>query len=109
MRALYQFRRHRRFDEIVYVRRDQHAVASAIERMSGTSDALDRARNTFWCRHHHDEIDRADVDAEFETGRANDGAQLAVFQPVLNFKSNAAIKRSMMRFDLIGKFGQQFS
>ena len=103
----HQFRCYGRFNEVVDIRRDQHAVAGAIERMAGTSDALNRARNAFRCRYHDDEIDRADVDAEFEAGRANDGAQFAVFQTVFDFESNAAIERSVMCFDLIGEFGQE--
>ena len=41
-----QFRGHGRLDQIVDVRRDEDAVAAAIERMTGAPDSLDRARDT---------------------------------------------------------------
>ena len=94
--------------QVVDVRRNQHAVTGAIEGMAGSTNALDRARNAFRCRDHDDEIDRADVDAELETGGANNGAQFAIFQSVFDFETYAAIERSVMRFDLVAEIRQQF-
>src|SRR4051794_8851907 len=76
--------------------------------MARATDALDRARNTLLRRDHDNEVDRADIDAELETGRADNGAQFAVFQSIFDFQSNAAIERSMMRFNLIAELRQQF-
>ena len=94
---------HGRFHEIVDVGRDEHAVAALVQRMSGAADALDRARNAFRRRHHDDEIDRADVDPELETGRANDRAQFAILQPVFDFEPHTAIERGVMGFDLVAQ------
>ena len=71
--------------------------------MAGAADALDRARNAFRRRHHDDEIDRADVDAELEAGGANDRAQFAILQPVFDFETHAAIERSVMHFNLVAR------
>ena len=100
-------RGHRRLDEIVDVRRHENAVAVPVQRMPGAPDALDRARDAFRRRHHHDQIDRADIDPHLEAGRANDGAQLAILQPIFNFEPHAAIERRVMRFDLLRELGQQ--
>ena len=97
-----------RFYEIVDVGRDEHAVAAVVQGMSGAADALDGARNAFRRRHHHDEIDRADIDPQFEAGRANDRAQFAIFEPVLDLEPHTAIERGVMHFDLVREFGQQF-
>ena len=74
-----EFRGDGRFHEVVDVGRDQHAVTAAIQRMTGTPNPLNGARDAFRRRHHHDEIDRADIDPQLQTGRANHRAQLAVF------------------------------
>ena len=86
-----EFRGDGRLHEVVDVGRDEDAVAAAIKRMSRTPDALNGARNAFRCRHHHDQIDRADIDPQLETGRANDSAQFAVLEPVFDLQPNAAI------------------
>ena len=57
--------------QVVDVRGDQDAVAVAIERMTGAPNALNRARNAFWRRHHYHEINRADIDAQLQAGRTN--------------------------------------
>src|SRR6266852_6924736 len=75
--------------------------------MSGAPDALDSARNSFWRRDHDDEIDRADVDSQFETGRANHRPQFAVLQAIFHGKTHAPVKRCVMSFDLIRELGQQ--
>ena len=93
-------RRHRRFHEIVDVRRNQNAVTAAVERMAGAPDPLNRARDAFRRRDHHHEIDRADIDPHFQARRANDRAQFAVLQPVLHFEPHAAIERGVMDLDL---------
>ena len=101
-----QLRRHGCFDEIVNVGSDEHAVTAAIERMPGASNPLDRARNTFRRGHHHDEIDRADVDPHFQARRADDRTQLPVLQPVFHFEPHTAIERRVMDLDLRREIGQ---
>ncbi len=93
-----------RFHEVVDIGGDENAVTIFVQRMPGPADALDGARNAFRRRHHHDQIDCANIDSELEAGRANDGPQFAVLQAIFNFEANAAIKRSMMNLDRIGQF-----
>ena len=81
---------------------------SAIERMAGAPNALDRARNTFWRRHHHHQVDRADIDPHLEAGRANHRPQFAILQPVFDLEPHAAIERGVMGFDLLRQIRQQF-
>ena len=108
-RALfYELGRNCGLDQIVHIRCDEHAVTRAIERMAGAANALDRARNAFGRRHHDDEIDCANVDAELETGGTDNGAQLAIFQSVFDFEPHTAIERSVMRFNLVAQLRQQF-
>src|SRR5205085_4669506 len=94
-------------DEIVDVRGDKNAVTAAIERMTGTTDPLNRARDSFWSGHHDHEINRANVDPHLEAGGANDGAQVAVLEPVFHFEPDAAIERRVMDLNLRRQIRQQ--
>ena len=83
-------------------------MTGAVERVSGAPDALDRARNALRRRYHNHQIDSTDVDAELKAGGANYRAQLAIFQTVLHFQTNVAIKRGVVRLDLVGQLRQEF-
>jgi hypothetical protein len=96
-----------RVHEVVNVCRHKNAVTGAIQRMAGATDALNGARHAFRRRHHHDEIDCPDVDSQFQAGRANHRAQLAVFQTVLHLQTDAAIERRVMDFNLFREIRQQ--
>ena len=103
-----QFRRDRGFDKIIDIGRDEHAMTTAIERMTGTSNPLDGARNAFRCGDHDDQIDRTDIDPHLETGGADDGAQLSIFEPVFHFEAHTTVERSVVNFDLRRQIRQQF-
>src|SRR5213075_1598064 len=96
----HELRRDSRFDEIVDVCGDENAVTVAVERMTGAPDPLDGARHTFRSRDHDHEIDGSDVDPHLQTGRANNGAQLAVLQSIFDFEAHAAVERGMVNLDL---------
>ena len=44
-----------------------------------------------------DQIDRADVDAQFERGRRDHGSQLAALEPLLGFEAQLARQAAVMR------------
>ena len=79
-------------------------MTSSVQRMPGPADTLDRTRNPFRRRNHHDQIDRADVDSELEAGRTNDRPQFSILQTIFDLKPNTAIERSMMDFDRVRQF-----
>ena len=65
--------------------------------MAGAADALQRHRDGARRADLADQVDRADIDAQFERGRGHDGAQLAVLQPVLGFQAQRARQAAVMR------------
>src|ERR671923_257415 len=77
--------------------------------MSRSTNTLNRARNAFWRRHHHDQVDRANINSELETGRTDDGPKFAIFQAIFYGEPNATIKRSMMNLDRVRQLRKVFA
>jgi hypothetical protein len=77
--------------EIVDVGGDKHAVAGSIHRVPGATDALEGAGDAFGRGNKDDGVDGADVDAQFEGRGADDGAELAAFQAVLDLQAHGAV------------------
>ena len=94
------------FDKVVDVRRDEDAVADLVDRVSRASHALEGARDALRGRDHHDGVDVADVDPEFEAGGADHGAEVARLEPVLDLLADVAVERGMVAFNRLGERGQ---
>ena len=94
------------FDEVVDVRRDEDTVADLVDRVSRASHALEGARDALGRADHHDGVDVPDVDAEFEAGGADHGAQVARLEPVLDLLADVAVERGMVAFNRLGERGQ---
>ena len=61
--------------------------------VAGTSDALQRGRDRARRAELHDQVDRADVDAELERRGRDDGAKLAVLQAMLGVEARLRVTR----------------
>lgn len=94
------------FDEVVDVRRDEDAVTDLVDRVSRASHPLEGARDALGRADHHDGVDVADVDAEFEAGGADHAAQVARLEPVLDLLADVAVERGMVAFDRLCELGQ---
>lgn len=98
-----------RFDEIAHVGCHKNSPADGVDIVSGPSSALQRLAHAFRGREHDDEFDRADVDAEFETGRADHGAELAAFQSIFDIAPHVALERGMVALDNSSQLGKFFA
>ena len=67
-------------DQFVARRRVQHALRFGADPVAGTPDALQTNRDRARRPDLHDDVDGADVDAEFERRRRDDRSQLAVLE-----------------------------
>ena len=86
----------RAFEQLVTRRRKQPAMGTRADPVTGSSDPLQRHRNRARRTKLHDQIDRSDVDAEFERRGRDDGAKLALLEPMLGLKALLARKTSVM-------------
>ncbi len=73
-----------RVDEVGPVFRVHDSARDFADLVSRATDALESARDRGWRFDLHDEVDRAHVDAEFETGRRDDTAQPARLEVVFD-------------------------
>src|SRR5215203_2659485 len=85
------FRGYGCLNQIVDVSGHEHAMAVFVQRMARAPDALNSARNTLRRGDHYHEVDRADIDSQFETGRTYDRAQFAILQPIFDFQADASV------------------
>ena len=85
------------FDQLVARHREEPPFRRCADPVAGSPDALQRDRDRSRRTELHDEIDRADVDAELERGRRHHRPQLAVFEPVLGCQAEIARKAAVMR------------
>ncbi len=71
-------------DQVGAVFRKQNALADGVDRVAGAADTLHAAGNRGWGLDLDDEIDRAHVDAEFESGGGAEGFDLAGLELLLD-------------------------
>jgi hypothetical protein len=71
-------------DELVAGRGEEAAVRTEAEGMAGAADALEEGGDGAGRADLDDEVDGADVDAELQGGRADEGAHLAVLEALLH-------------------------
>ena len=71
----------RAFDQFIARGREENAARLGADPVAGTPDALQRDRNRARRADLNRQIHRADIDAEFERCRRDDGPQFAVLQP----------------------------
>ncbi len=70
--------------------------------MSRAPDPLEQTRDRPCRTHLTDEVHAADVDAELERGRRDEGAKLARLQSLLGAEPLFARETAVVRSDLIG-------
>jgi hypothetical protein len=75
---------HGALDEVVVVERDEQALALGAQLVPGAADALQGPGDATRRGQQHDEVDRADVDAELEARARDDGVHLALAERVLD-------------------------
>ena len=73
------------------------AAAYFADAVPGASDALQGRGHGGWRLHQHHLVESADIDAEFQRTRGDDGAQLASLQALLHFGSNVPGQRAVVR------------
>ena len=97
-------RAHRRaaFEQVVDGHREEAALGRCAEAMPRPADALNRGRDRFGRIDLADELDRADVDAEFERRGRDDRLQLAALEPLLGQQPLGAREAAMMRHHRVG-------
>ena len=71
-------------DQLVKRGGEERAVRRAAQRVPGASDALEEGADSTRRADLADQVDRADVDAQFQRGRGDDGAQIAGLEPLLH-------------------------
>ena len=71
-------------DQFVERGGEERAVGGAAERVPGASDALEEGADSAGRADLADQVDGADVDAEFQGGGGDDGAQVAGLEPLLH-------------------------
>ena len=84
-------------DQLVARRDVEDSFGQRADPVAGAPDALQRNRDRSRRAQLHDEIDRTDVDAEFERSGRNDRSQLAVAQTLLDVEAKFAREASMVR------------
>ena len=89
----------RAFDQIVARERKQAPLRRAADRVAGTADALQESRDRARRADLADEIDVADVDAEFERGGRDQRLQLAALQPLFGGEPELLRHAAVMRGD----------
>src|SRR5262245_24425907 len=87
------------FDEIAHVGGHENPTADRVDIVTGASGTLQRLAHAFGSREHDDELDRADVDAQLETGRTDDGAKFAALQTIFDVAPHVTFKRGVVTFD----------
>ena len=65
--------------------------------MAGAANALQKARDRAGRAELADEVDVADIDAEFERGGGNQGLELAMLEPLLGIEPLLLGEAAMMR------------
>ena len=88
-----------RLDDVVAILRDDDARRDGARAVSRAADALQRRRHAARAAEHDHAVDVADVDAELERGRADDGAQRSRAQRGLGAVANVALERAVMHAD----------
>ncbi len=91
--------RRRRFDDVVAVLREHDAGRDRAGPVPRAADALQRRRHPARAAEHDHAVDVADVDAELERARADDGAQLAAAQLGLGTMAHVALERAVVHAD----------
>src|SRR4029077_9233089 len=69
----------------------------AVDGMAGATNALQKARDRAWRAQLADEVDVADINAEFEGGSGDQGLELAMLEPLLGVESLLLGEAAMMR------------
>ena len=87
----------RALDQLVARRDEKTALRLRADPVAGTSDALQRDGDRARRAELHDEVDRADIDAELERSRRDDRAQLAGLQALLGVEARLAREAAVMR------------
>ena len=97
-------RAHRRaaFEQIVDGQREQASLGSRAEAVARSADALNRGRDGFGRIELADQLDRADVDPEFERRGRDDRLQLAALEALLGEQPLGAREAAMMRHHGVG-------
>ena len=104
--ALDHFRTDDALDKVIDIGGDKNAVTHGANAVPRATDALQGAGDSFGRGHHHDRIHGTDIDAEFQAGGADDGAEFAVFEAILGFEPNVSVERGMMGLDEVSQFRQ---
>ena len=91
----------RAFDQLVAREREQPALGRALDRMSGAPDPLQEARDRARRADLADQIDVADVDAEFERGGGDQRLELAALQTLLGIEPLLLGQAAVMRGQLM--------
>ena len=87
----------RGFDEIVARERKQPPLGQAVDRVAGAADPLQKTRDRARRADLADEIDLADVDAEFERGGCDQRFELAALETLLGVEPLLLGETAMMR------------
>ena len=87
----------RALEQLVARRREKTPFGLRADPVARAADALQRDRDRARRAELHDEIDRADVDAELERGGRDDRAQLAVLRRVSASKRSLARQAAVVR------------
>ena len=97
-------RAHRRaaFEQVVGGHREEAALGRRAEAVPRAADALDGGRDGFGRIELADELDRADVDAEFERRGRDYRLQLAALEALLGEQPLGAREAAMMRHHRVG-------
>ena len=93
--------------EVVEVGGDEEAAGGAARGVAGPAHALQGARDAFGGGDHDHEVDGADVDAELEGGGADDGAEFAAFEAILDLEADGAVEGGMVNLDERGEVGEE--
>ena len=89
------------FDEFVARQREQPALRRAADRVARAPDALQERRDRARRAELADQIDLADIDAEFERGGRDQRLQRAALEPLLGVEPALLRQAAVMRRDLV--------
>src|ERR1700689_3883399 len=90
------------FEQIVGGQREEASLRRRAEAMPRAAHALNRSRDGFGRIELAYEVDRTDVDSQFERRRRDYGLQLAAFEPLFGEQAFGARKAAMMRHYGVG-------
>ena len=96
-------------DQFVARERKQPALRRAVDGMAGAANALQKARDRAGRAELADEVDVADIDAEFERGGGDQGLELAVLEPLLGIEplllgEAAVMRRHVLLSEQVGEW-----